>query len=156
MEPITAAIREIRKHFGQSQEAFADRLGLSLRALASYESGDRKPTLPGMIQLMKTADAGGRTDLGTVFQKAAEKELGHSIMRVALSKTVELAEGEEEDVDAVLSILRFKGKMYADLRMKLKTLIEPVKATPRQGLPRRRARWVSSDDPQGTRGRPHG
>ena len=44
MEPITAAIREIRKHFGQSQEAFADRLGLSLRALASYESGDRAYT----------------------------------------------------------------------------------------------------------------
>jgi transcriptional regulator with XRE-family HTH domain len=131
MDPIAAAIRELRKHFNESQEAFAARLNVSLRALASYENGERRPTLPGMIELMKAADAKHLTELGAVFQRMIEKELGHAILRFAPSKKVELAEGEEEDVHAVLAILRFRGKMYTELRAKLKELIEPAKAANR-------------------------
>ena len=128
MGRTVSAIKDLRKQLDLSQKDFATRLGVSLRALISYENGERTPTNPMLIQLMKAADLAGSPELATAFQQAVEKDLGHPVMRFKPSLKVELMKGEEEHVSALLSILRDQGSMYRDLRTRWNELSEPVKA----------------------------
>ncbi|MCU1339661.1 MAG: family transcriptional regulator [Bryobacterales bacterium] len=124
MNRITAAVKELRKRLGDSQDAFASRLHLSVRAIANYEAG-RMPAIAVLVSLMNTADSNGFRDLTTLFQEAVEKELGHGIVRVAPLGS------EEEEFSALRCILRYEGSMYKELRAKWMELAEPVKAANR-------------------------
>lgn len=133
MDRIIAAIRELRKHFDEAQYPFAQRLGISLRALASYESGDRRPPLPSMMQLMKLADAEGRHDIGDILQKKLENELGGPILRQQVDRPLaepmlieastcdeamrKLAEDEESDYKARGATFRVTDDMIIDETM---------------------------------------
>ena len=68
------ATRELRKHLGVSQQAFANRLGLSIRAVANYES-DRTPTGRVLVALSRAAFEQGRMDLHQVFAEAVVAEI---------------------------------------------------------------------------------
>jgi transcriptional regulator with XRE-family HTH domain len=50
---LSARIKELRKIAGESQQAFATRLGISIRALANYE----KSKVPGAKALIQLANA---------------------------------------------------------------------------------------------------
>jgi transcriptional regulator with XRE-family HTH domain len=82
MSPIEA-VRELRKHVGESQQVFATRLGLSIRALANYEK-DRAPTGRALAALAQAAAEAGRHDLSYEFMRVLAKELGFSKLKVGL------------------------------------------------------------------------
>ena len=80
---LTEAVRELRKHLSESQQAFATRLGLSIRALANYEK-DRAPTGKALAALAHTAAEAGRHDLSYEFMRALARELGLSKLKLGL------------------------------------------------------------------------
>ena len=72
---LISAVKRLRAKLGDSQQAFANRLGLSIRAIANYES-NRRPTGKALAALAKVADAVGETDLANSFLSALGAELG--------------------------------------------------------------------------------
>jgi transcriptional regulator with XRE-family HTH domain len=65
----TDAVKALRAHLGQSQQAFATGLGLSIRAIANYEK-DRTPSTFALERLRKAAQESRRGDLADVFDAA--------------------------------------------------------------------------------------
>jgi transcriptional regulator with XRE-family HTH domain len=103
------AVKKLREHVGESQQAFATRLGMSIRAIANYEK-DREPTGRALVQLMKLADESGRPDLARVFQEVISKQLGHAVPRFASSsKEQELLPGEADEIMILLEVMRAPG-----------------------------------------------
>jgi transcriptional regulator with XRE-family HTH domain len=85
MEP-SEAVKELRKQLGESQQAFATRLGLSISAVVNYEGG-RTPTGRVLIALTRAAMEAGRHDLAHLFQAALANEL--KIREGVLPQTIE-------------------------------------------------------------------
>ena len=75
MDWVVSAVKALRQHLGDSQQAFANRLGLSIRAIANYEK-DRRPTGMALVLLARAATAAGKKDLVTPFMSALVEELG--------------------------------------------------------------------------------
>lgn len=76
MVTIHEAVRELRKVYGESQQAFATRLGLSMRAVANYEN-KRNPDTRSLIRLTNAAREVGREDLIREFLSATEEAEEH-------------------------------------------------------------------------------
>jgi transcriptional regulator with XRE-family HTH domain len=74
MDPLAKDVRELRQHLGESQQAFATRLGLSIRAIANYEK-DRRPTGMALLALARAAAAAGLGLLTDHFMSALMEEL---------------------------------------------------------------------------------
>lgn len=74
MNDSVAAVRELRSSLGDTLQAFATRLGLSISAIANYERG-REPTGKALYSLERLARAHGRYDLASVFAKALAVEM---------------------------------------------------------------------------------
>jgi transcriptional regulator with XRE-family HTH domain len=72
---LIEAVKDLRAHLGESQQAFATRLGLSMSAIANYER-DRSPTGKALVELAAAADAANRPDLAEKFLRALVAELG--------------------------------------------------------------------------------
>jgi len=72
---LSEAVRELRKHLGESQQAFSNRLGLSIATIVKYEAG-REPTGKALAQLAHAAGEAGRHDLAYLFARALVRELG--------------------------------------------------------------------------------
>jgi len=53
-DQLVAATKRLRKLLGESQQAFATRLGLSIRTIANYEGG-RRPSGKSLLALANTA-----------------------------------------------------------------------------------------------------
>jgi transcriptional regulator with XRE-family HTH domain len=66
---VATAVKELREHFGDSQQAFATRMKLSIRAIANYEA-TRVPTASVLALFGVTAAKAGRRDLIEVFATA--------------------------------------------------------------------------------------
>jgi putative transcriptional regulator len=49
--PIEVNVKQIRRHLGLSQEAFADRYGFALSAVRDWEQGRRRPERSARILL---------------------------------------------------------------------------------------------------------
>lgn len=124
MDHLVTAVLSLRKALGDTQQAFATRLGLSMRAIANYESG-RAPTGKALAQMMNLAHSRGLDSLARAFQDAISGELGYRVPRVGAAKTVDLLAGEEQDIDALLTILR--SPRYADELKKWQKISKPVK-----------------------------
>lgn len=104
------AVKNLREHFGESQQAFATRLGLSIRAIANYES-DRAPTGRALMSLAQAADTAGRDDLANVFLAHLARELG--IHTGAGKLRVEDARESGEDASVLTGFLilsRLEGR----------------------------------------------
>jgi transcriptional regulator with XRE-family HTH domain len=65
---IAEALRELRQHLGMSQQVFATKLGISIRSLAHYEKGHRKPRAEVLSRVVFLADNHGQPQLKLVFQ----------------------------------------------------------------------------------------
>jgi transcriptional regulator with XRE-family HTH domain len=74
MEP-SEAVRELRTHLGESQQAFSNRLGLSIATIVKYEAG-REPTGRALLQLAHAAREAGRHDLASIFMRTLVRSLG--------------------------------------------------------------------------------
>lgn len=75
MDKVVKAVKELREQLGDSQQAFANRLGLSIRAIANYEK-DRRATGMALASLARAASGAGRRDLMNTFMSALVEELG--------------------------------------------------------------------------------
>jgi transcriptional regulator with XRE-family HTH domain len=62
-------------HQGETQQAFATRLGISLRALANYEAGQRRPPPEILERLIDLAVFRDRQDLAKKFADAYARDL---------------------------------------------------------------------------------
>ncbi len=71
------AVKGLRAHFGESQQAFATRFGLSIRSIANYER-DRKPEGRVLALFAKAASDAKRGDLVGEFMLALGNDLGLS------------------------------------------------------------------------------
>lgn len=72
---LISAVRTLRQRLGESQQAFASRLGLSIRAIANYEK-NRKPTGKALAALARVAQAAGEAELANQFLTALAEEMG--------------------------------------------------------------------------------
>jgi transcriptional regulator with XRE-family HTH domain len=75
LDSVVRAVKRLRQHLGESQQAFANRLGLSIRAIANYEK-DRRPTGMALASLARAASLAGKQDLTNEFMNALLEELG--------------------------------------------------------------------------------
>jgi transcriptional regulator with XRE-family HTH domain len=75
MDRIISAVRKLRQELGDSQQRFANRLGLSIRAIANYEK-DRRPTGVALVRLARAAKDAGKPELSNDFMMALMDELG--------------------------------------------------------------------------------
>jgi transcriptional regulator with XRE-family HTH domain len=66
---VATAVKELREHLGDSQQAFATRMKLSIRAIANYEA-TRVPTGSVLALFADTATKAGRRDLSELFIRA--------------------------------------------------------------------------------------
>ena len=90
---LRKAIKELREQvLRESQTVFAARLKLSLRAIAGYEKS-RTPETPVLVKMLQLADAGGRDDLGDLFQAGIQRQIGYLLLRYPAA--------EREDFDAL-------------------------------------------------------
>src|SRR5688500_11011670 len=78
MDPVVTALKKLRERLDESQQAFANRLGLSVRAIANYESG-RRPSRAVLFNLTILASQHGLRDLSDVF-RAAYAEAMHGVL----------------------------------------------------------------------------
>ena len=72
---LNAAVKELRRTLGLSQQVFATQLGLSIRAVVNYEK-DRSPTARALAQLEQLASDSQHPELARIFRDALGKELG--------------------------------------------------------------------------------
>jgi transcriptional regulator with XRE-family HTH domain len=75
MDPVVGAVKALRHELGDSQQAFANRLGLSIRAIANYEK-DRRPTGMALASLARAASDARKQELINTFMSALVEELG--------------------------------------------------------------------------------
>lgn len=64
---LTEAVRALRLRLKESQQAFATRLGISIRGLVNYEK-DREPPLALLLKLAAVARESGDENLADIFQ----------------------------------------------------------------------------------------
>jgi transcriptional regulator with XRE-family HTH domain len=76
MKPNTCeSVKSLRHSLGLSQQAFATKLGLSIRAVVNYEK-DRAPSAKALARLEKLATDNEEPALARIFRDALGKELG--------------------------------------------------------------------------------
>jgi transcriptional regulator with XRE-family HTH domain len=75
-ETIHEAVKDLKTRLGDSFQAFATRLGLSIASAARYADGSRKPNVQALNMMHAVALDQGHADLATVFQDAMAKEAG--------------------------------------------------------------------------------
>jgi len=93
------AVRALRAATGDSQQSFAQRLGLSMRAISNYEK-DRVPNGPALYRLAKFARQVGRPDLAQIFSSALSEEFHDAVEPMTTE--------EKAWSDAVIALLRNK------------------------------------------------
>jgi transcriptional regulator with XRE-family HTH domain len=71
---VRRAVCDLRIATGLTQQAFANRLGMSIRAVANYEK-DRKPNARALYQFSRLASEIDRSDLAEVFSAALAAEM---------------------------------------------------------------------------------
>ena len=74
---LVDAVKALRAHFADSQQAFGTRFGLSVRSVANYEK-DRKPEARVLAAFAKAASDEGLADLKYEFMAALGADLGLS------------------------------------------------------------------------------
>ncbi|MCX6625079.1 MAG: helix-turn-helix transcriptional regulator [Acidobacteria bacterium] len=77
MSDPVEAVRELRSSLGDTLQAFAGRLGLSISAITNYESG-RRPTGKALYRLEQLSRATGHYELARVFADALATEMDWS------------------------------------------------------------------------------
>jgi transcriptional regulator with XRE-family HTH domain len=112
------AVRELRKTLGESQQAFSNRLGLSISSITHYEGGQRAPDYAVTLKLYRAACDAKRKDLAAFFLQMVNTS--------TVARAVVPVSGEEERIKirALQSILN--DSRFAHLRKPLAKLLAPV------------------------------
>ena len=111
------AVRELRNFLGESQQAFANRCGLSMSSVTHYEGGQRAPDYRVTLTLYRVACEAGRKDLATFFLDQINTR------QVAVPFQTDSERENLLALQAILSDARFQN-----LRGPLEDLLAPVKA----------------------------
>ncbi|MGA8594566.1 MAG: helix-turn-helix transcriptional regulator [Bryobacteraceae bacterium] len=74
---LTDAVKALRLSLSESQQAFATRLGISIRALVNYEK-DREPPLTLLLRLSAVAREAGKEGLAGVFEWAFYEQISNA------------------------------------------------------------------------------
>lgn len=114
---VQQAVKELRKEYGEAQQAFSNRLGLSLSSIANYESGMRVPDGSSAIKLALAAQRKNRPDLEAVFAPIIRDSLGCVVAPIH-------TEDEHRKVRALQYVL-FDPR-FEHLREPLAELLGPV------------------------------
>jgi transcriptional regulator with XRE-family HTH domain len=114
------AVRQLRQAFAESQQAFANRLGLSISSITHYEGGQRSPDYAVTLKLYRAAIDAGRKDLADFFLMLINAGI---VPKVAVPFQ---SESERESIQALQAILY--DARFEHLRAPLEQLLAPVKA----------------------------
>lgn len=104
---IREAILALRQSLGDSQQAFATRLGISIRAVANYEK-DRRPNFKSLTALENLAESEGFSELAVIFSDALREEIHYrsgKVGRVLLHLVRSQVELSEVSVDELPTAL---------------------------------------------------
>ncbi len=124
---LIQAVQELRRKLGDSQQAFANRLGISIRAVANYEK-DRQPHGKSLASLARVAAAAGETALANQFRKALAEDIGP-----VLSPAVDFKSEEERDWTVAL-LAAFRNPQYSARLRRVQEILEPVRQRCQQKL----------------------
>jgi transcriptional regulator with XRE-family HTH domain len=114
---IGEAIRELRKAYGLSQQAFATLFGMAIASIANYETGSRIPDGPAAVKLYRAAQQKKRDDLTDAFVEIIYESMGGMVAPIQ-------NEEERRKVRAVQLIL--SDPQFRHLRKPLEKLLAPV------------------------------
>jgi transcriptional regulator with XRE-family HTH domain len=120
---ISEAVRELRKAYGEAQQAFATRLGMSMASIANYETGARVPDGASAIKLARAAADKGLLEIQRVFDEVIRDAMGGLVAPIR-------NEDEHRKIRALQFIL-FDPR-FEHLRQPLNELLAPVEAHLRQ------------------------
>jgi transcriptional regulator with XRE-family HTH domain len=100
-----AALKRIRRKYGESQQAFATRLGISIRALANYEAGTRIGSMPVLYWLFREGvlmadDEIARTTLERIIRKLGIREADIWLLEPWFHRVFALWPKPEQDATA--------------------------------------------------------
>jgi transcriptional regulator with XRE-family HTH domain len=115
---ISEAVKELRKTLGESQQAFASRLGLYISSVAHYEGGQRSPDYRVTLKLYRAACEADRKDLAAFFLELINAGIVPQV-------TVTHSESERDTIRAVQAVL--SDVRFQHLRGPLEELLTPVK-----------------------------
>jgi transcriptional regulator with XRE-family HTH domain len=87
---MAAAVRDLRKAMGLTQQQFAVRIGVYHTTEAKYEAG-QNPDIPVLLRLRDLAYSSGRRELALVFHRAVGDLVGDMAYRNGTDLTVHLA-----------------------------------------------------------------
>jgi transcriptional regulator with XRE-family HTH domain len=117
---ISEAVKQLRQALGESQQAFASRLGLYISSVAHYEGGNRSPDYVVTLKLYRAAIDAGRKDLAGFFLMLINAGI---VPKVAIPFQ---NDAERESIQALQAIL-YEAR-FEHLRAPLEQLLAPVKA----------------------------
>ncbi len=95
-DDIHAAVKELRRHLGESQQAFAHRMGTAIRTIARWEKG-RTPEARALMALAQVATKAMRRDLMMKFCQALLQKLGIPAEDIAQAAEAALALVEKKE-----------------------------------------------------------
>lgn len=114
---IPEAVKTLRAAYGEAQQAFSNRLKMSMASIANFETGARTPDGSSAVKLARAATEIGRPELAAVFEEIVRDAMGGIIAPIR-------NEDEHRTVRAVQFVL-FDPR-FEHLREPLKELLAPV------------------------------
>jgi transcriptional regulator with XRE-family HTH domain len=117
------AVKALRGAYGEAQQAFSNRLHMSVASIANYETGARSPDAISARKLYLAALDIDREDLAAVFAEIIAEALGDQsgFWDVAIR-----SESEFRKIRAVQYV--FHDPRFAHLQQPLAKLLAPVEA----------------------------
>jgi transcriptional regulator with XRE-family HTH domain len=120
---LIAAVGKLRKALGDTQQAFADRLGLAIATVIRYER-NRAPRGKALARLENIAAANGFEEYAAVFRRALDEEFAVPTP-TPKGKAVQFRNEDETDlVQALLDVVR--QERFAKEAKAVRRLLAPV------------------------------
>jgi transcriptional regulator with XRE-family HTH domain len=125
-DPLIAAVRKLREGLGDTQQEFADRLGLAIATVVRYEH-NRVPRGKALARLEQAASASGFDEYAALFRNALADEFG-APPPSPKTRTIQCRSDEELAlVDALLCAVRLEGlEEYAKTAKAIRRVLKPV------------------------------
>ena len=95
---ITAAVKGLRRELGDTQQQFANRLGLAISSVVRYEAG-KVPETAVLVKLAAVAEKGGYADLFRILRGAVIQDVGLVAFNHATDIRLHLLHARKELLD---------------------------------------------------------
>lgn len=122
---LVTAVRTLRESLGMSQQAFANKLGLSIRAIANYEK-DRRPGGDALVKMGSLAADHGLGELRDVFRLALKENLGLANDYARLGRLL-VSDDFFHDLDRMLLRLRSDRNTSSEKLMQISYITSVIK-----------------------------